>query len=90
MARDIVTAFCEALLAEQPGAPSDLVRRIEVRLRNEWGGDRVYVPKDSPTEGKVGRLAAALAAGVPLKAAFDQCGVSRSAGYRLILRRRLR
>ncbi len=88
MARDIVEAFAEALRHE--GLPADLAARVAGRLRSEWGGERVYVQKRDPDErpeGKVLRLAAAIAAGVPLRQAFDACGVSRSAGYRWISRR---
>lgn len=64
----------------------DTAQKVEIRIREQLGGCRPYVPK-ATVEGKVQRLAAAVAAGVPLKTAFDTAGVPRRTGYRLLNRR---
>lgn len=59
---------------------------VELDMRQAWGGARPYVAK-APAEGKAARLAESLAAGRPLREAFDAVGVSQRSGYRLIGRR---
>lgn len=65
----------------------DAIRKEEIKIRQQWGGERVYVQK-APTAGKTQRLAEGLAAGHALRDVFESAGVSRRWGYRLISRRR--
>ena len=79
---DVLRMFAEAA----PNlAPTDVVR-IEQRIRQVWGGDRVYICK-AAAEGKALRLGDELAAGVPISQAMANAGLKRATGYRLLSRR---
>jgi hypothetical protein len=86
MADDIIAAFMQRLLELNPQTPADRLLQVEVRLRQEWGGARVYIGKATAL-GKAQRLGAELAAGVPLREAIDAAGCSRAGAYRLLSRR---
>ncbi len=63
-------------------------RIAESKARQLFGGERIYVAKDARYP-KAERLGCAVAAGLPLRTAFEAAGVSRATGYRLLsLRRR--
>lgn len=80
LADDIIKHFVSRMAAF---APPEEVRRVELELRQHWGGCEVYVAKD-PTRPKAERLGAGIAAGLSLRAAFEAAGVSRATGYRLL------
>jgi hypothetical protein len=86
MGEDIINKMIARLAEEIPDMPTDTLRRIEQRMRQEFAGERHYVSK-APAEGKAFRLGSALAAGVPLAQAFADLGVSRASGFRLLARR---
>lgn len=85
MADDFLADMIRQVL-EASTAGTDAVRKTEIRIRQQWGGARVYIKK-APVEGKVQRLADGLAAGVSLHEAFTTAGVSRRWGYQLLSRR---
>jgi hypothetical protein len=82
VSEDIIKQFCTELSAF---APLDEVRRVEIQLRQQWGGADVYVQK-APSLPKAERLGAVIAAGLTMREACDAVGVSRSTGYRLVSR----
>ena len=86
---DMIDEQLASLRAELPDLPTDFWRRIERQWRDIWGGDRHYVAVRA-AQGKALRLGAAIASGdcASLADAFDQAGVSRRWGYRLLARRR--
>ncbi len=86
MPDDVVDALVRQLLAAAPGLPEARVREIAIAIRKDFGGAKHYVKK-APAEGKALGLGAALAAGVPLREAFEEVGVSRRQGYRVLARR---
>ena len=51
------------------------------QIRQRWGGARVYIPKKEPPQGKVPRLAGAIADGLPLREAMEAAGFRKSQGY---------
>jgi hypothetical protein len=64
------------------GLNGDTVADRELQqLRQRWGGARVYIPKREPPQGKVPRLAGAIAAGRPLREAMEVAGFRKSQGY---------
>ena len=83
MGDDIIKHFVRRL--EAYTTPEE-ARRVEIELRQQWGGAEVYVPK-VPSLPKAERLGAGIAAGLSLRAAFEAAGVSRATGYRLLVRR---
>jgi hypothetical protein len=83
MADDIIRSFVARLAAYT--TPEE-ARRVEIELRQQWGGAEVYVPK-APSLPKATRLGAGIAAGLSLLEAFEAAGVSRRHGYRLLARR---
>ena len=78
---DIVRAFVRRMVAE--GMPRDRAILLELELRNEFGGRRLYVPR----WGKVARLTAALAAGVEMRSAIEASGLRRAAVFQALRRR---
>lgn len=86
MPEDVIEALVRQIIAAAPGLPEARVRAIAVAIRKDFGGQKCYVKK-APAEGKALGLGAALAAGVPLHEAFEEIGVSRRHGYRVLGRR---
>ncbi len=70
---DIVRAFVRRLV--DAGMPKVDAVRLELELRDEYGGRRIYVAR----MGKMRRLNAAVGAGVDLKTAIRESGLRRSA-----------
>ena len=83
MPDDIVTGFIRRTKAEHPEIAESAWLRLEVRLRQEWGGERHYVQK-APTLGKAYSLAERLAAGESPREAFRNSGLTRTTGYRVL------
>jgi hypothetical protein len=77
---DIIRSFVSRLAAYT--TPEE-VQRVEIELRQQWGGAEVYVCK-APSLPKAARLGAGLASGLTLREAFDSAGVSYRHGYRLL------
>lgn len=86
MPEDVIDVLVRQIIAAAPGLPEARVREIAVAIRKDFGGQKCYVKK-APAEGKVLGLGAAIAAGVPLREAFEEVGVSRRHGYRVLGRR---
>jgi len=86
MAKDVLDELVRQILAAAPSIPPAAAESAANRVRQDWGGERVYIRK-APAEGKALRLGSALAAGVPLAQAFGEVGCSAGYGYRLIRRR---
>ncbi len=86
MGKDVLDELVRQILAAAPDIPPAAVQTAAARIRQDWGGERVYFKK-APAEGKALRLGTALAAGVPLTQACAEVGVSESYGYRLASRR---
>lgn len=80
---DTFVAWLLRILEEKPKSPQDVVRR----LHDDWGGARPYIPKKNSVETRVSLLGAAIAAGKPKHVAFQEAGVSRRNGFRLLGRR---
>lgn len=92
-ARDIVRDVLERLMAHDDSITAELALRVEVEIRREWGGQRVFVGK---TVGqRVGRppslspeaLRKAYADGLssePVSAVTKRHGISRSSLYTLV------
>ena len=68
------------------GMSRDAAIWLALRMRSDWGGCRVYVPKPGP-EGKGWVLGAAVAAGTSIQAAASELGIPRSTAYRVTARR---
>jgi hypothetical protein len=77
-----VIAAASAATLESPGA----VAALEVALRQQWGGGRVYIQK-APSDRVAAVLAVELAAGATPGQAIAAAGCSSSTGYRLLSRR---
>lgn len=86
MGKDVLDELVRQILAAAPEIPRGAAETAAQRIRQDWGGARVYIKK-APAEGKALRLGTALAAGVPLTRAFAEIGVCRSQGYALVGRR---
>lgn len=84
MPGDIVKDFM-ALVAHRLDAEE--AQRVELEIRQAWGGAEVYVRKAMPPDAKARAIGGSLAAGLALREAFEAAGVSRATGYRLISRR---
>lgn len=82
---DILSQIIRELMSAKEVGPA-AVASAELRIRERWGGERVYVQK-APGRGKAVRLGGNLAAGSSLSDAFAAVGVSRTWGYRLLSRR---
>lgn len=82
MTDDIIKRFLRAILELHPCTPESDLRRVEVVLRQEWGGERVYVSK-APTDVKSSRRLERLAAGGSEREALREIGVSRATAWRL-------
>lgn len=65
------------------GVPLD---EFETRLRQEWGGERVYIQKATVSV-KGRNLAAAIANGLSPREAFAACDIPERTGWRIIGRR---
>lgn len=78
MGDDIIKHFVRRLSAY---APPEEVQRVELELRQHWGGVRVYVTKERPAP-KMRAFAGSLAAGAGLREASEAAGVSLRQGYR--------
>ena len=86
MSDDIVRRFLSLARELHPETPTAEWTRLEVRLRQEFGGERVYILKER-TMGKAWSLAERLAAGDGWREALAATGISRRTGCRM--RRRL-
>ena len=82
---DFLDEIVRRIFAASSGGAT-AVRREEIKIRQQFGGERFYVPK-ALVKGKVHSLAESLAAGRNLREAFSGAGVSRATGYRLISRK---
>mgnify|MGYP001428670125 CR=1 FL=1 len=82
MADDIVRDFLRRVRELYPETQEMQLRRLEVRLRQVWGGERVYVTK-APTDVKSTRRLECLAAGASEREAIPRIGVSRVTAWRL-------
>ena len=87
MAEDEIARIVRAVL-RVANADLTAATRAELHIRQQWGGDRIYVAK-SPAKAKTWSLAESLAAGRQLNEARNQLGISRPSMYRY-LRRTLR
>ena len=83
---DLIDEQMALLRATLPEQPKSFWQTLERRMRDAWGGERHYVGR-RPAEGKALRLGATLAHGGSLADAFDQAGVNRRWGFRLLLRK---
>lgn len=75
-------------ILDAQGVKADVatVRRLELHIREQFGGERFYIGK--PTSlGKAARLAAAVAGGQSPERAIRQARISRAWGFRLFSRR---
>lgn len=85
---DIVDDFLTRLQTLAPDAAAQVGPRLEAELRQHWGGtDRNYIRKGQSAQQRAAAVAVGLQQGLPLNSVFQQAGVSRSAGYRLMARR---
>jgi len=82
MGDDIVRSFLRLARELHPETPEREWTRLEVRLRQEYGGERVYVLKEK-TAGKAWSLAERLAAGEGWREALATMGISRRTGCRI-------
>lgn len=83
---DFDDLVAQILAAALPDFPAARAREIALAMRQDWGGQQLYIGK-AQAEGKAFRLGTALAAGEPIARAFAAVGVSRATGYRLLGRR---
>lgn len=86
MSKDGLDQILDQLRAAAPEFPEDKLRTAALQIRRDLGGGSLYIKK-APAEGKAFRLGVALAGGVSLVQAFDDIGVSRATGFRLLRRR---
>jgi len=83
---DVVKACMREMLAANPSMTARDALAVECRIREVWGGSKVYVCKGTAL-GKAFRLGADLAAGATLHEAFERVGLSRRSGYRALSRK---
>ena len=69
----------------RPGISDGLLVEIETAVRARFGGEAHYIDKN-PAATKAAQLGECLARGMSVKDAFNEVGVSRSQGYRLLKR----
>lgn len=86
MADDLFAEFIRRVLEADDRGGKQEVTRTEIRIREQYGGQRIYLQKDPSTK-KTMAAGASLAAGRNLNEAFAAAGVSRATGYRLLARR---
>lgn len=86
MGKDVLDELVRQILAAAPEIPRGAAETAAQRIRQDWGGARVYIKK-APSVGKAFGLGTALAAGVPLAQAFAEVGVTDRHGRRLLKRR---
>lgn len=86
MSDDIVRRFLSLARDLHPETPTAEWTRLEVRLRQEFGGERVYVLK-AQAEGKAFLHAESLAAGKSQDEARREVGVHRTTVWRWRQRR---
>lgn len=84
---DIVDDFFQRLASHVPELPMDTRLKIEASLRQEWGGNRAYVAKRFSVAIRSDLLAGGLRQKLSLKDCFEQAGVSRRTGYRLLAKK---
>lgn len=82
---DIVDDFLARLIALTPGFSSEIAARLEVDIRQHWGGTEPYVAKRPAARHQLA-IGQALAQGQPLAAAVSAAAVSRAQGYRILAR----
>lgn len=61
----------------------DLAIKVEMQLRQEFGGTRVYIPK-APLRSKQMLLATAIRSGANIKKAMAMANLARSTGFRVL------
>ena len=87
---DIVDDFLTRLQQHVPSLPLETRLTLEKETRQAWGGDRVEVGKGINGLGKFTRtwlVAQGLRQTKSLKDCFEQAGVSRRTGYRILARK---
>jgi len=84
---DIVDDFLQRLAAMAPELSADVVPALEAQLRQHWGGTEPYVGKRASRNTLVMRIGAGLRERKPLGQVFQDAGVSRATGFRLLNRR---
>lgn len=84
---DIVQDFMQRLAQLAPEVPAQTLQRLEVGIRQDWGGTEPYVAKRSSPKVKAAKLGEAMQSRQPLAKCFEAAGVSRRTGYRLLLLR---
>jgi hypothetical protein len=80
---DIFLRFFAVLQQHGHQVPSDTQAAAEVQLRQELGGNRVYIPR-APSRVKKQRLASALRSGANIREAMERARVGRSWGFELL------
>lgn len=89
---DIIGDVIACLLSElriNPSEVAEKVSAVQLKVRRNWGGERVLVAKTSPQDRKLRREMAIKAAeesekGVPKTVAAERYGVTRQDIYRVI------
>ena len=90
---DIVSDLIERVevtlraLGALPEAARLSLRKVEVEVRRDWGGDEVYVRKVGDRDDRKDAVRAEIDRGVPVRVAATRHGISRTAAYELLKRR---
>jgi len=83
---DIVQRLFALLHQHGHPVPTDKQVAAEQQLRQEFGGERVYI-KRAPSRIKSQRLASALQSGVSIREAIRRADLGRSQGFALLGRK---
>lgn len=83
---DILFRFIQAMRQSGATFSDEIAVQVEMQLRQEVGGQRVYIPK-APARVKTQRLATAIRTGAKISEAMAQAGVHKTWGYALMSRK---
>lgn len=85
---DLILFLTRTLREIEPSIPSEKVFRVEARMREQFGGEKVYIakPADRRVELRQKRVLSALAAGKPVRDVAREMNLSVRTVYRIKLR----
>lgn len=83
---DIVDDFMQRLRALAPDFPAHAAQQLEAQTRQAWGGTEPYVAK-RPAMQRTMKIGESLRAHKPLQKVFEDAGVGRAWGFRLMGRK---
>ena len=83
---DILFRFIQIMRQSGASFSDEIAVQAEMQIRQEVGGQRVYIPK-APARVKTQRLATAIRTGAKIEDAMAKAGVKKTGGYALMSRK---